>query len=469
MKWILIGIEQESRHHTCFHPWLSRQAPQTLSFAEQTSLETAGERHRVYFATALTAKSTVMYGEKIARFLFWTVPIFIWTGTRLFLFVLALAPGFARFAWYYAVTSDRISIKYGSDSVRQTLDVYRARSNMTLSVRTSNDGETCEQESTMSLLNAPVLVFYTGGAWMIGYKMWGTLLARALTAAGIVVVIPDMRNYPWASVPSMVDDVDLSMEWIFENVAQYGGDPTKIVVVGQSAGGHVACMAMFQKLRKLLQQDSDSSREETTATDEGVESNQQHVGEPVDESGHVSRNRKWQPSDLKGFASISAPYSLKAMEQTFTRKGLDADLVDRIFGYEAENYDPFLALEEFQTDSRSSQSWLHKELPPIHIYHGTDDRTVPYDGSERFHQQLRTALGEENHDLSFVTYPGWSHTDPILEGPMDADQSLHRDLFDDVRGWTNSPNLSWPHSNPIILNRLCPHFLLQAGRFFNPF
>lgn len=418
-----------------------------------------------------------MYVERIARVLCWTIPIFLWNGIRIFLFVLALAPGFARFAWYYFVKADRTSITYGSESIRQTLDVYRVSTNQRVAF-TSNEGSISsrnEDNDTISgemtcLLNAPVLVFYTGGAWMIGYKMWGALLARVLTATGIVVVIPDMRNYPFASVPSMVDDVDLSMEWTFNHIAEYGGDPTKIVMVGQSAGGHVACMAMFRKIRAILQQDPTSAIALTSITEEGTNSNQEQVGEAMDEANaHPNGNFEWKPSDLKGFASISAPYSLEAMEQTFLRKGLDADLVNRIFGHETEKYDAFLALEKFQSELAPIQKALSDGLPPMHIYHGTNDKTVPFHGSESFFQRLQSALEGENHDLSFVTYPGWSHTDPILEGPMDADQSLHRDLFDDVKVWTDSPNVSWSCRDPIITDRICPHFLIQAGRFLNPF
>ena len=144
-----------------------------------------------------------------------TIPLSFLICVRLFLFVLCLSPGFFRFAYYYFVSSDCVSVQYGNDSIRQRVDVYR-------SIEASE--EECRPK--------PVVVFATGGAWMIGYKMWGTLLARALTAAGIVVVIPDMRNYPVASIPSMVEDIDLAIDWTIKNVSNFGGDPSNIVVVG---------------------------------------------------------------------------------------------------------------------------------------------------------------------------------------------------------------------------------------------
>merc|ERR1712183_229697 len=108
------------------------------------------------------------------------------------------------------------------------------------------------------------------------------------------------------------------------------------------------------------------------------------------------------------------------------------------------------------------------ELPPnIQIVHGTIDKTVPHEVSESFYQELSKHFTVEKH-FSFVSYSGWSHPDPILEGPMDADHRLHKDLLNNVKHWTDSPNLNWPN-DPSINDRLCPHFMVQVSRYFNPF
>jgi prenylcysteine alpha-carboxyl methylesterase len=276
--------------------------------------------------------------------------------------------------------------------------------------------------------------------------MWGALLARALNAAGIVVVIPDMRNYPWASVPAMVADVDLSLAWTLKNIADYGGDPEKIVIVGQSAGGHVACTALLQRAKAILMDDHAVSTLES-----GIDNHEQE---------HVE---SWRPTDFKGFASLSAPYSLTAMQQTFMRHGLDENLVDRIFGGDQENFDPHRIVLNCQRDGLL----LSGLLPPIQIYHGSLDRTVPHEGSVNFCTELQNTV-TNGQQVSFTSYEGWSHTDPILEGPMDADHRFHNDLFRAVKEWTDSSHLEWPENDPLIKQRLCPHFLVQAGRFCNP-
>jgi len=280
--------------------------------------------------------------------------------------------------------------------------------------------------------------------------MWGALLARALTATGIVVVVPDMRNFPLVFVPGMVNDVDLAIDWTFKNIEKYGGDPTNIVLVGQSAGGHLSMMAILKKIQRAIAE--------------------KHMISPSrrDNIEDERSTGEWMPSDLKGFVAISSPLNLKAMTDSFRRQGLGDDMIDRIFGGENEKdkYDPFLQLQNLLREEQIQT--FFDELPPIHIYHGTDDKTVPYEVSENYYRELLYHSTGGKY-ISFDSYPGWSHTDPILEGPMDADHRFHRDLFNNVKNWTtDSANLMWPDSQ-IMNNRLCPHIMVQLSRYVNPF
>jgi hypothetical protein len=112
----------------------------------------------------------------IVRLLFWTCPIFVWNGLRLFLFVVSLAPGFVCFAWYYFVSADRVSLRYGHNSIRQSLDVYRPNQSHPAATGTQGtaehgecDGNDQSQQQCLlesSTPSAPVVVFYTGGGWM---------------------------------------------------------------------------------------------------------------------------------------------------------------------------------------------------------------------------------------------------------------------------------------------------------------
>lgn len=48
----------------------------------------------------------------------------------------------------------------------------------------------------------------SGGIWIIGYKAWGLLLARILACHGILVVLPDYRNFPQGAVQETVGGND---------------------------------------------------------------------------------------------------------------------------------------------------------------------------------------------------------------------------------------------------------------------
>mmetsp|Transcript_13433 Transcript_13433/g.31627 ORF Transcript_13433/g.31627 Transcript_13433/m.31627 type:complete len:426 (+) Transcript_13433:145-1422(+) len=390
------------------------------------------------------------------HFIIRTLPVCCILLLRLLLFVICLLPGFIRFAWYYFIASDRISLHYRNESVRQRVDVYRLPNHTKRQRQGALRSERFLTVDDYSSSNAPVVVFCTGGGWVIGYKMWGALLARALTAAGVVVVIPDTRNYPMVSIPHMVDDIDSAIGWTRKNIAKHGGDPRNIVIVGQSAGGHLACMAIFRKIRRKIARENGNVAED--GLPRGATSLEKKKEERLDEG--------WLVSDIRGFAVISSPLSLgSAMTKSFRRKGFDDNTVQRMFAFKKDQYDPHFALNSFRTLEEKKK--FVQELPPISIYQGTEDKTVPFEVAETFYRELIKAKPDKE-SVFFVPYVGWSHTDPILEGPMDADHRLHKDLFNDVNRWATSPNLSWPN-NSRVNARLCPHFLVTLSRWLNPF
>jgi prenylcysteine alpha-carboxyl methylesterase len=318
------------------------------------------------------------------------------------------------------------------------------------------------------------VVFFTGGAWMIGYKMWGVLLARALSGCCCVVVLPDYRNYPCSVVPAAVDDVQAALEWTVHHIREHGGDPEQIVVVGQSAGGHLVTTALLRwasrnchwhnnnnNVRHVVEEAATSEYLAPHGTDDDDDD-----GESVPEDEENAQARL-EATDFKGFISLSAPYCLEAMEQTFLKHGLDAKLVDRIFGGERDAYNPYLIVQEWGRTANDDCA-LADHLPPIRIYHGSCDKTVPAQGSIDFCDALRQA---GVRDVQFTLYEGWSHTDAILECPLDADHGFHRDVHGALQEWTGGAAAPWPEdeSSSIVLRRLCPHVLIQVARFLNPF
>ena len=91
---------------------------------------------------------------------------------------------------------------------------------------------------------APVLVFLHGGYWRGLDKADHSFVAPAFTQAGACVVVPNYALCPAVTVPQIVLQMVKALAWTWRHVAQYGGDPNRITVVGHSAGGHLAAMLL---------------------------------------------------------------------------------------------------------------------------------------------------------------------------------------------------------------------------------
>mmetsp|Transcript_45645 Transcript_45645/g.89202 ORF Transcript_45645/g.89202 Transcript_45645/m.89202 type:complete len:154 (+) Transcript_45645:286-747(+) len=147
------------------------------------------------------------------------------------------------------------------------------------------------------------------------------------------------------------------------------------------------------------------------------------------------------------------------------RRGLSRGLFLELFEHEPEAHSPTLLLKKYGNATKKSLA-LGIFLPPTCVIHGKEDQTVPYREAVEFTASLR---GAGVAAVSSKLYDGWSHTDPILEGPMDGDQRLHRDIYELVKLWTNCSTLPAFDDDTLHCRPICPHFLIKGGRVLNPF
>jgi acetyl esterase/lipase len=88
---------------------------------------------------------------------------------------------------------------------------------------------------------APVLVYFHGGGMVLGSNHSFEPLARALaSASGATVVSVDYRLAPEAPPPAQFDDAYTATTWVSEHADVIDVDPTRLAVVGDSAGGSLA-------------------------------------------------------------------------------------------------------------------------------------------------------------------------------------------------------------------------------------
>ncbi|MCB0167832.1 MAG: alpha/beta hydrolase [Anaerolineae bacterium] len=90
----------------------------------------------------------------------------------------------------------------------------------------------------------PVLVFFHGGGWVTGNIDTHDPLCRSLAKrAGCLVVSVDYRLAPEHKHPAAVEDAYAATVWVADYAAQFGGDPDRVAVGGDSAGGQLATAA----------------------------------------------------------------------------------------------------------------------------------------------------------------------------------------------------------------------------------
>ena len=116
-------------------------------------------------------------------------------------------------------------LAYGAHP-RQQLDVYRPKD---------------------AVSNAPMVVFFYGGNWSFGERGDYRFVGEALASQGIVTLVADYRLSPEFRYPAFVEDSAGATRWAFDHASEYGANPSRIFVMGHSAGAYNAAMLALDK------------------------------------------------------------------------------------------------------------------------------------------------------------------------------------------------------------------------------
>lgn len=205
----------------------------------------------------------------------------------------------------------------------------------------------------------PTIVFIHGGGWVNGVKEGSVLSILPYLAMGLNVVNVEYRLARIAQAPAAVEDCRCALRWVIRNAKTYGIDVDRLVVTGQSAGGHLAL------LTGMLPESAGLDRQ-CPGTEE------LKVAAIVNWYGITDVNDLLDGPNMK-------PYAVAWLGSTLDR----AQIAARV----------------------SPLTYVRAGLPPVFTIHGDADPTVPHAHATRLHQAL-DAAGVPNE---LMTTAGGTH------------------------------------------------------------
>jgi acetyl esterase/lipase len=90
--------------------------------------------------------------------------------------------------------------------------------------------------------NSPVLIWVHGGAFAYGDKEYVQAKAEYFTNKGYVFISINYRLSPKVVHPAHVQDVADAVMWVYKNAVHYSADPSKVFLMGHSAGAHLVAL-----------------------------------------------------------------------------------------------------------------------------------------------------------------------------------------------------------------------------------
>ncbi|NII09994.1 alpha/beta hydrolase [Oleiagrimonas sp. C23AA] len=200
--------------------------------------------------------------------------------------------------------------------------------------------------------NAPVVVFFYGGAWQDGKRGQYAWAGRALARHGVVAVVPDYRKYPKVHLDGFMHDGAEAVAWARQHAGEFGGNPEELFVMGHSAGAHIGALL----------------------------------------ATHASwlKSVDMKPRDLSGFIGLAGPYDFLPLKQ--------------------QVYIDLFGTTHAEQEKSQPVHFVNGNEPPMLLEQGQADQTVwPSNAIS-----LATALRAHDEPVTMHIYPGIGHAGLLL-------------------------------------------------------
>jgi acetyl esterase/lipase len=109
-------------------------------------------------------------------------------------------------------------------------------------VESGHERQVLDVHSPAGAKNLPVVFWIHGGGWQTGDKSSVQNKPKAFVEKGFVFVSTNYRLLPNVDMATIIRDIAKSIHWVHDHIADYGGDPKRLLVMGHSAGAQLAAL-----------------------------------------------------------------------------------------------------------------------------------------------------------------------------------------------------------------------------------
>ncbi|SEE84023.1 alpha/beta hydrolase [Jiangella alba] len=261
------------------------------------------------------------------------------------------------------------NLAYGDAGRRHRLDVYRSRAPRT--------GEP-----------APVIVYLHGGGYFSGHKnREGRLLLYRLAARGHVCVSANYRLRPHTDFAGHLADLQRVLAWVRAHIAEYGGDPDRVILAGSSAGAHLAAVTALSP-----------APEQPVVTAPLLAPDQ-----PAATAATAPSTAPDQPAATAGRPAPAGPVQPAATDVTAPSPAHRPLAAICLYGY----YGHYYGMGPQDLPVSSPVGYAADAAPPVFVAHGDRDTLVSVTAAREFVAHLRAASPSP---VVYAELPGAHHS-----------------------------------------------------------
>lgn len=231
------------------------------------------------------------------------------------------------------------------------------------------------------------IIYLHGSGWVIGDKdLYTQSIFRHLVNQGHTMMDVAYRMYPEVHMLDMVGDVKRAVSWLKSNASEYQIDPTRIVLMGASAGAHLALLSAYTpNISELTPPDVMSSSQDVCGvisyygpTDLTEYMHRYHVDQIYPPIESMEKKLEKIHSQVNNFLEKKSGKTLEALNLNNLHK---TGRLDLIIGGETENLPAMYRLV-------SPINHVNPKNPPTLLIQGDHDQLVICESTLKLYQSL---------------------------------------------------------------------------------